>query len=580
MQTSPQTSVPNPSSSIDETLKRARLAANTEPSTLADQLANALVKHGITTYFGVPGGAIEPLFDALARAQERAEVRVVPTRSEAGAAFAADGYYRETGRIAACLVTTGPGVSNLITATMSAEADRIPVLVLTPQAALHKEGRGALQDSSLDGHDLPHMLASCTRYSSVVTHPDQLGHKLAQALMRARRAPSGPVHLSFPSDVLRSHPARALPALPFEPEPRAVDVRALARLRRAVLGARFPVFYVGDDAGHGVERVLDLANTLGTLVVSSPAGKRWLGHLDPTYRGVLGFSGNESAERAIEHADVVVAFGATFDELSTNAWSAFPDVPIYAVDQHPEFAYRLPQAQPVLASPALVIRAILARVPEGPPATPSPPSGIRRALGHPRSGPVHPSDLMRWLGSALADDVVVHVDAGNSFSWSTRDLERARPDTYRVAMGLSTMCWAISAVIGACIGRRRRTVCITGDGSMLMSSLELTVAVDQRLPVTLVVLNDSGLGMVRHGQRLAGAENIGHDISPVRFDQIARACGATGHRVETFAELLELPRRWLCDDDGGPCIIDVNIDREAVPPMADRVRGLAAGVPR
>ena len=115
---------------------------------------------------------------------------------------------------------------------------------------------------------------------------------------------------------------------------------------------------------------------------------------------------------------------------------------------------------------------------------------------------------------------------------------------------------------------------------MLMSSLELTVAVDQDLPVTILVLNDSGLGMVRHGQRMAGAESIAHDIAPVRFDLLAQACGAQGVRVPSFADLARLDRRWLCDDTAGPCVIDVCIDREAVPPMADRVSGLAAGRPR
>jgi acetolactate synthase-1/2/3 large subunit len=560
--------------------KRSRLINLAEHETLADQLVMALVSCGIDTFFGVPGGAIEPLFDALARAQARSEVRVVPMRGEAGAAFAADGYFRETGHMAACLVTTGPGISNLLTATMSAEADRIPLLLLTPQAALHKEGRGALQDSSMDGHDMARVLGTCTRYSSVVSHPEQLSHKLQRALESARRAPAGPVHLSLPSDILRSRPIARWVSPGRHPEPCAFDGEALARLRCAVGDALSPVFYVGDDAGHGAERVFDLARVFGGQVVSSPAGKRWLGHRDPSYRGASGFSGNASAQHAIDQADLVVAFGATFDEFSTNAWSALGDVTLYAVDQHTEFVHRMPQAQPVLASPSVAIRSLLEKASEPAHTTPAPPSGICRRLSAPRPGPVNPSDLMRWLGSALDDDVVVHIDAGSGFSWSTRYLERVLPDTYRVAMGLSTMCWAISAVVGACLGRRRRSVCITGDGAMLMSSLELTVAVDQDLPVTILVLNDSGLGMVRHGQRMAGAESIAHDIAPVRFDLLAQACGAQGVRVPSFADLARLDRRWLCDDTAGPCVIDVCIDREAVPPMADRVSGLAAGRPR
>ena len=142
------------------------------------------------------------------------------------------------------------------------------------------------------------------------------------------------------------------------------------------------------------------------------------------------------------------------------------------------------------------------------------------------------------------------------------------------------MCWAIGAAIGAAVGRGRRTVCVTGDGAWLMSSLELTVAVEQCLPVTFVILNDESLGMVRHGQRLGGAESIAHEITPVRFDRIAEACGARALRCHHAAALRGVPHTWLDDNRLGPCVIDVQIDREAVPPMQDRVNGLAVGVPR
>jgi len=554
-------------------------------STLADELVSALAAAGITSYFGVPGGAIEPFFNALARGRAEGRLEITPMRSEAGAAFAADGYYRETGRLAACVVTAGPGISNLITATMSAHADRIPFLLITPQVASHKQGRGALQDSSMDGHDLPRMLASCTRYSTVVTHAEQLGHKLARALSAAQRAPSGPVQLALPSDVLAGKPSQGLarPLSLWASEPTSiVDLAAVDGLVQAVLKARAPVLYVGDDAGPGAAHVRRLARALCAAVVSSPAGKRWLGHRDPTYLGVIGFSGHSEAQRAVERADLILAFGATFDELSTNAWTAIPKVPLYAVDAHSEFAYRLSQARSVVASTEFVIERLLDRVrPAMLPSISPRSSGVQsRRSRDEDQGPVHPKRLMQWLGQVLPDDVVVHVDAGNSFSWSTRDLTRPCADTYRVAMGLATMCWAISAVIGAAIGRRRRTLCVTGDGSMLMSSLELTVAVEQNLPVTYVILNDSSLGMVRHGQQLSGAESIGHEIAHVRFDQLAVACGAHGIRVESQTELEAIEKCWVEADDRGPCVIDVRIDRTAVPPMADRVRGLAEGIPK
>lgn len=554
-----------------------------EVVSVADQLVDDLVHAGITTYFGVPGGAIEPLFNALARQQARGQVEVIPMRSEAGAAFAADGYYRATGRMAACTATTGPGIANLLTATMAAHADRIPLLLITPQVALRKQGRGALQDSSIDAYDLPRILAECTRYSTEVNHVEQLEHKLARALSMAEGAPSGPVHLSVPTDVLASRaparPARGKAAR--IPRPRPTDVAAVHALANDLLGARSPLFYVGDDAGPEAHLVRRLARALRASVVTSPAGKRWVGHLDPTYKGVLGFSGHPEARQAAEKADLVVAFGATFDELSTNAWSALPDVPILSVDRHVEHAHRLPNVRPVVAETGEVIEYVMARLPEVAMLSHQPRMTRRLRLVHGSAdGPVHPSDLMHWLGHSLPDDVVVHIDAGNSFSWSTRDLVRPLPDTYRVAMGLSTMCWAIAAVIGATVASRRRALCICGDGSMLMSSLELTVAVERNLPVTYVILNDSSLGMVRHGQRLSGAESIAYEIAPVHFDLLAQACGARGVRVERAADLECVPPEWLGSDEGGPAVIDVRIDRDAVPPMADRVRGLAEGVPK
>jgi acetolactate synthase-1/2/3 large subunit len=542
--------------------------------TLADQLVLGLAAADVTTYFGVPGGAIEPLFNALARQGERGRVRLIPMRSESGAGFAADGYFRQSGKMAVCTSTTGPGVSNLLTPVMSAHADRVPLLVLTPQVSLPKQGRGALQDSSGDGYDTALILRECTRYSTVVTHTAQLGHKLERALEAAFRAPRGPVHVSIPQDVLGA-PALAsfeAAALRRAPASRAVDVAGVSVLCAEILGTPAPVFYVGDDAGPDASRLFDAARAVGALVVSSPAGKRWIGHRDPAYRGAVGFSGSPEARDVLASASLVVAFGATFDELSSNAWSVFPQAPIFAVDRHTEHAHRV-HARAVIASIADVL-AELRAAPERTPALVSDP--VMPSSPRPDApGPVHPVALMKWLGRQLPDDVVVHLDAGNAFSWSTRYLRRVLPDTYRVAMGLSAMGWAVSSVIGAAVASGRRTVCVTGDGAMLMSALELTVAVEQRLPITYVILNDEGLGMVRHGQRMAGAASIAHSITPVRFERLAEACGALGMRIESAADLARVPRAWLKNDRMGPCVLDVRIDREAVPPMVDRVLGLA-----
>jgi acetolactate synthase-1/2/3 large subunit len=552
-------------------------------STLADALVEALHDNGIDTFFGVPGGAIEPLFNALARAQERGRATVVATRSEAGAGFAADGYYRASGRMAVCTATTGPGITNMLTAITNAHADRIPMLVITPQVGQSKQGRGALQDSSVDGYDMVRVLDTCCVYSTQISHRDQLAHKLLIALSRARRAPRGPVHLSIPSDLLASAtPAQrgALSQRPPSLRP-GVPSDALDELWSALGEARRPLFYVGDDAGPDAQRLFDLASVFAGSVITSPAGKRWVAQDTPRYAGVLGFSGHASALAAMREADLVITFGVTFDELSTNAWTALPTVKTFLIDAHDSFAYRVPHAQPIIVEPREAYAYLIDKLPERAIVRNSHMRMRRNTqLVGSATGPVHPTDLMRWLSETLPSHVVAHVDTGNSFSWSTRDMIRPNVDTYRVAMGLSTMGWAIGATLGAALATRERTLGIAGDGAMLMSSLELSVAVQENLPVTYLVLNDFGLGMVKHGQRLAGAPSIAHEIGNVRFDLIGQACGAAGFRVESMQDLARIPRRYLSASDHGPCIIDVVIDREAVPPMMDRVVGLQTGIPK
>ncbi len=588
-----------PRSSCPRTLHRAAGASAKElpttAATLAGQLVDALLDYGIDTYFGVPGGGIEPLFNALAAASQRGRARLITTRSEAAAAFAADGYYRATGKIAVCTSTTGPGATNLVTGVASAHADGVPMIVVTPQVPLAREGRGALQDSSRDGHDITSMLAGCTRYSSRVTHPAQLPAKLLRALSTLRLGRPGPVHLSVASELLAG-PAAAMwqpqSAETFE----AIDQRSVTHLLSALQSARRPVFVVGDEAGADAHRLLTIAERMHARIVCSPAGKRWLGHRGPIYLGVVGFAGHAEAQAAVDESDLLIALGTTFDELSTAQWQVFGQRRMFAVSRHTEFLHRMPATTPVLAPVGHLVRLLEELDPPSRPQRVRQPalgaeSGSTRdsngptALGrrsgeHPVArpaapGPVHPAALMKWLSRHVPEDVCIHVDAGSGFCWSTHYLDRSRPDTYRVAMGLSSMAWAISAAIGASVGGGKRTVCVCGDGSMLMSSLELTTAVQERLPVTYVVLNDSSLGMVRHGQVLNGAASIAHELPSIRFDQVARACGAQGIRVESAEDLSRIPAESF--EPGGPWLIDVRIDPAAVPPMTQRALALQSG---
>ncbi|MCK4690724.1 MAG: thiamine pyrophosphate-binding protein, partial [Desulfuromonadales bacterium] len=189
------------------TTKRFPPTVNNNPELqgdLADLLVEQLEQIGVEYIFGVPGGAIEPLYNAMARSSRKGGLRPIVARHESGAAFMADGYARETGKLGVCCSTTGPGATNLITGVASAYTDHIPLLVITAQTRLPDFSMGAFQESSADVTDILGMFEHCTRYNTIVTHADQLEKKLAAAFVTALQPPKGPAHLSVPVDLLRS----------------------------------------------------------------------------------------------------------------------------------------------------------------------------------------------------------------------------------------------------------------------------------------------------------------------------------------------------------------------------------------
>lgn len=187
-----------------EHLPASAATASAGVGTVADLLLHYLEQIGVEYVFGIPGGAVEPLYDALARSARRGGIRPIVARHETGAAFMADGYHRHSGKLAVCCGTTGPGTTNLVTGVSSAYENNIPMLVVTAQTRLATFGKGAFQESSDAAVDTVALLGPCTRYNSLVSHVEQFEHKLAAALLVAFQPPAGPVHLSIPTDILRT----------------------------------------------------------------------------------------------------------------------------------------------------------------------------------------------------------------------------------------------------------------------------------------------------------------------------------------------------------------------------------------
>ncbi|MDB5813639.1 MAG: Acetolactate synthase [Rhodocyclales bacterium] len=593
------------------------------PFDMADLMVAYLEQLEIKYVFGIPGGAIEPLYNAIARSSRRGGVQHILARHEAGAAFMADGYARETGKIGVCCATSGPGATNLITGVACAYENNIPMLVITGQPALPSFGKHPLQESACTGINILGMFRHCTRYNSLVSHPEQMEPKLIAALQRATRTPRGPAHLTVPVDVFRKPHAHNKPSydLPTLLAPSSlVDDDAVEILWEMLGRSRNVVLLIGGWCNEAIGSILQFAILNGATLVTTPDGKGLVSPQHPLFRGVFGFGGHASAEAALrdESVDLILAVGASMGEWNTGGWSdSLLNERLVHIDESEDHLARTPMARFHMRGS---IRAIFNRLIErsggqhnesqiaierrrsvlAKNSTSREPNAILAAPEQYQSDatPIKPQRLMLELGKLFPLSTRFLADTGNSVAWAIHYLQpgdrraserrvgggkrkrepgrrQSNGGWLRVTMNFAPMGWAIGGAIGTAVGNPDVTVvCITGDGSMLMNGQEISVAVAEKLNVIFVVLNDQALGMVKHGQRLAGAEDIGYQLPATDFAALARALGATGHTVRSPEDLYNLDIAAICAHKG-PTLLDVLIDPDEIPPMNSRMRVLA-----
>ncbi|MBK9130816.1 MAG: thiamine pyrophosphate-binding protein [Gammaproteobacteria bacterium] len=618
------------------------LAPSTFPEA-ADLIVHYIEQTGSRFVFGVPGGAIEPLYNALARSERRGGVASVVARHESGAAFMADGYARETGLLGVCCTTTGPGATNIITGVASAYQDDIPLLVITAQTPLDTFGRGAVQESSCTGIDTVAMMGHCTHYNSLVSDVRQLERKLVSAITTAFQA-RGPAHLSIPLDILRtptSFTGGVAGLASLMQTRKLADPAEISALARRVRKAHHPILIVGEGCTAAMGPILKLAERIGALLVTTPQGKGLVDPYHPNYRGVCGLAGHEGARRLLRNPaiDLVLIIGSALDEQAAQGWLENENLrgKIAHIDELPRHFTRSLEAEwHILGSIEAVFTSLLTQFGDGaaPAAwdtrdlgTPYSPNvidferrlanrrrnndasnnGIERrgtdrrhdtGLSPPRrhfgltdeakylgsTTPIRPQRLMYDLARLLPADTCYLADIGNSFLWGIHYLHphlpltgrEGRTDSYfRTCMGFASMGWAIGAAVGTALGNPERpVVCLVGDGSYLMSGQEITTAIQHELCIIFIILNDSALGTVKHGQRLAKAERIGYELPPVDYAALANALGVEAYRVRSPEDLQTLDIRRLCRRRA-PVLIDVYVDGEETPPLAERMNMLA-----
>lgn len=551
----------------------------------ADLLVRMLEEAGVEVVFGLPGGAISPVHDALLDSS----IRVITTRHEAGAMFAAAGYAHSTGKLGVVAVTSGPGALNSMTGLASAHCDGLPVLLLVGEVPRAAHGRGVLQDGSAHGLQIVEMARHVSKLALEVPRSSNLPHLTRRAIATALSGRKGPVVMTLPLDVSLAElaPPRSGGAVNLG---EVVSIEMLDELTDLLLGAERPLVLAGSGCrgGGAPARLQIVAERFGCPVATTPKAKGVFPEDHALALGVFGLGGHASAQRYIESGvDLVIAIGTSLGDTSTNGFSpALQAKSLVHVDiDARQIGKSYAPTHSVIASAAELLGGLADRLEHrGSP----PPRKLRTLPGRverqklPSSttaGRIAPQDALAEIQALLPSDTIFTVDSGEHFVFATHFLEVNDPDAYIVMTGLGSMGQSIGAAIGAQLAHPQRSVAaICGDGCFAMNAFEIATAVAERLPIRVFVFNDERLGMVENGHQKVYGRRPEYPTTPLDVVAVAAGLGAQAIRIDSRDQLAAA--RDLLRDVPGPVVIDVRIDHEIMLAKQDRVAAMTPVPPK
>ncbi|HEY1630272.1 MAG TPA: acetolactate synthase 2 catalytic subunit [Rhizomicrobium sp.] len=542
-----------------------RIAA--EP-TGARLLISALEDAGCTTLFGYPGGAIMPVYDALAGSR----LRHILVRHEQGAAFAADGWARSTGQPGVCMATSGPGATNLITGIANAAMDSVPMVAITGQVPTGLMGTDAFQEVDILGMTLP-----IVKHSWLVRDPGDVPAIVAEAFHVASSGRPGPVLIDVPKDVAAGVATRIKSFHTPNWDGEGDDSAALARAEDMIAAAEHPLLYIGGGAGlaGAIPAVCAFARRTGIPSVATLKGLGAVPTDDPHFLGMLGMHGTRAANMAVQECDLLIAVGARFDDRATGKLAGFaPHARVIHFDADASEIGKLRAADVAITSD--MARALNALHPtrmniaEWSARTAAAKARFAFHYDGPRgSHGVYAPAMLKAISEAAGDDFVAACDVGQHQMWAAQHCRFADPRAHLTSGGLGAMGYGIPAGIGAKLARPdAQVVAITGDGSIMMNIQELATLKRYGIALKILLLDNASLGLVRQWQELFYDRNYSEiDLSDnPDFVQVAKAFGIDAFRVERREEQDGAIARLLAAD--GPCLAHVVIDpRENVWPL-------------
>ena len=522
----------------------------------AQWVVHALRAQGVDTVFGYPGGAIMPIYDAL----YDGGVEHLLCRHEQGAAMAAIGYARATGKTGVCMATSGPGATNLITGLADALLDSVPVVAITGQVASPLIGTDAFQEVDVLGLSL-----ACTKHSFLVQSLEELPRVMAEAFEVANSGRPGPVLVDIPKDIQVAL-GDLEPHFPTVESDDAFPHAAVEEARQMIAHAKQPMLYVGGGVGMA-QAVPALREFIAVTQMPATCTLKGLGAVDadyPYYLGMLGMHGTKAANLAVQACDLLIAVGARFDDRVTGKLNTFaPNANVIHMDIDPAEMNKLRQAHVALQGN---LNALLPALQQ--------PLKIDAWRQHTAEMRVehtwrydHPGDaiyaplLLKQLSDRKPADCVITTDVGQHQMWSAQHMTYTRPENFITSSGLGTMGFGLPAAVGAQVARPNDTViCISGDGSFMMNVQELGTVKRKQLPLKIVLLDNQRLGMVRQWQQLFFQERYSETTLTDNPDFLilASAFGIPGQHI-TRKDQVEAALDTMLSSEG-PYLLHVSID--------------------
>lgn len=526
-------------------------------------LIECLKEQGVDTVFGYPGGAVLNIYDALYRHRE--EITHILTSHEQGAAHAADGYARATGKVGVCLATSGPGATNLVTGIATAYMDSVPVVAITGNVGTSLLGKDSFQEIDIAGITMP-----ITKHNFIVKNVKELADTIRRAFQIARKGRPGPVLVDITKDVTGDtceyEPAEViLPARQENP----VSEEELKEAIKLIRKAEKPMIFIGGGAViSGAEReIAEFVGKLDAPVTDSLMGKGAFDGEQDYYTGMLGMHGTKTANYAVTECDLLVVLGARFsDRVTGNAKKFARNAKILQIDIDPaEVNKNVIVDCCVEGDIKTVLEALNARMEQY-----SHPDWISQVMEWKRKFPLsyHPDALtgpyiIEKLYELTHGDAIVVTEVGQHQMWAAQFYRYRKPHTLLTSGGLGTMGYGLGAALGAKTGCPDKTVVnIAGDGCLRMNMNEIATAVRYRIPIVEIVFDNRVLGMVRQWQTLFYGERYSQTTlqDKVDFVKLAEAMGAKAYRITKKEEVEPVLAQALAA--GEPVLIDCMLDSD------------------